>query len=113
MENIPIKQAFGILKWMTSLKPLDRLFAFTVAVFIASATINFYQYKEIVRVQHEKNIVEKENLNYAKECEARVATVTIRERDKRDSIITDLQKLLINRTIAIKNNNENIKKALK
>ena len=57
--------------------------------------------------------MEKENLNYAKECEARVATVTIRERDKRDSIITDLQKLLINRTIAIKNNNENIKKALK
>ena len=113
MENVPIKQAFGILKWMTSLKPLDRLFAFTVAVFVASATVNFYQYKEITRVQNEKNVVEKENLLYTKDCESRVAQVTIKERNRSDSIINDLQKLLITRTAAINNNNEKIKKVLK
>ena len=113
MENIPVKQAFGILKWWTALKPIDKLLAFMVAVFVASATINFFQYKEIVRVQHEKTVLEKENLFYAKECEARVAQVTIQERNRSDSIINDLQQLLINRTTAINNNNEIIKKSLK
>ena len=120
MEHVPLKQAFGILKWMTSLKPLDRLFAFTVAVFVASATINFYQYKEITRVQTEKNVVEKENLLYTKDCESRVARVTIKERDRADSLVAaerlkndvQLQKLFIERTKAVRNSNEKIKTVL-
>ena len=113
MENVPIKQAFTILKWWTGLKPLDKLLAFMVAVFVASASVNFYQYKEIVRIQAEKTVLEKETLFYAKGCEARVAEVTIKERNRSDSIINDLQKLLITRTAAINNNNEKIKKSLK
>ena len=121
MENLPIEKGIGLLKWWTGLKPTDKLLAFLVACIIAVSTIGIKMYGNNVTLQKEKSILEKENLNYAKECEARAAVVAISERNRSDSVVAsvrikyevELQRLFISRTSEIKQKNEKIKTVLK
>lgn len=113
MENVPIKQAFGILKWWTSLKPTDKLLAFLVACIIAVSTVSVQLYSTNAQLQ-------KENLNARVEAEQRNSNSLQAQRNRDDSLRAEdnkdceLEKQAIyNRVGIIRERNDKIQKALK
>lgn len=114
MENVPIEKGIGVMKWWATLKPAEKTLTVLLACLLASATINVYQFAGNSGLQ-------KDNLSYAKECEARAAIVAIKERNRGDSLLAlekikyeiQLQKLFSERTPEIKERNEKIQKVLK
>lgn len=125
MENVPIEEpivkAIKFVQWWSDLGSTGKSFVLLLSIVIASAAINIYQYGEISQTQDEKSALEKENLSYAKDCENRVSAVTIKERNRSDSLMLtkeieyekNIQKLFGMRTTEIETRNEKTKKVLK
>lgn len=116
MENVPIAKVFGFIRWWAGLKPTQKNLVVLMVVIFFLLTVNVYQYADLARKQAEKSALEKENLYYAKDCEKRVAAVTIVERNRSDSLITierNKIEMFYNRTPILKERNNNIENALK
>ena len=112
MENLPIKETFGIVKWWTGLKTIDKLVSFLVSVIIALATVS-------VRLYGTNAVLQKENLSARVECEQRVLTSVTWQRNRDDSIRAqdnkdcELEKQAIyGRAPLIEKRNEKMHKAL-
>ena len=113
MENVPIKQAFGIVKWWTGLKTIDKLVSFLVSVIIALSTVS-------VRLYGTNATLQKENLGARIECEQRVLSSVTWQRNRDDSLRAEdnkeceLEKQAIyGRAPIIEKRNEKLTKALK
>ncbi len=125
MENAPIEKGISFIKWWSRQTDNGKLWALMMSYAIFITTVTIYLWTDVTALQSD-------NLNYAKDCEARAAVVAIRERNRSDSMLAfirnksdstvaadrikheiELQKLFITRTQEIKNNNEKIKTVLR
>ena len=113
MENVPVKEVFVVVRWWTSLKTIDKLVSFLVAVILSLSTVS-------VRLYGTNATLQKENLGARIECEQRVLTSVTWQRNRDDSLRAEdnkeceLEKQAIyGRAPIIEKRNQSIEKALK
>ena len=114
MENTSV----NVVKWWTTLKPTDKLFAFMAFVIVALCTVCIKQYGEYKRLNEARYV---DVIECEKRGAARAASDIFIERKRADSSIAaerkqceiDKQNFIRERTPFIKNRTQKIENALK
>ena len=108
----------NLVKWLTSLKPTDKLFAVMAFTILALSTV-------CIKIYGQNTVLQAENLIATRECEQRAANLLIIQMRASDSLLRqqrneinkeceeEKQRIYLNRTELVKSRNNKIEKALK
>ena len=108
----------NLIKWLTSLKPTDKLFAVMAFAILALSTV-------CIKLYGQNTVLQAENLISTRECEQRAASLLIIQMRTSDSVMRqqrneinkaceeEKQQIYLNRTELVKSRNDKIEKALK